>query len=136
MINNTIFGNTSGGGGGGSSFQVNGSVELLNVFNNIIWGNSANGNGSDVYLTGSGLTKLFMFNDANGMYGVWNNALPQLNVDPKFVTRSMTIYGDYHLQTCLALLELWHERHVPAPDGPRRQLAAPTVPRAGGFGLL
>jgi predicted outer membrane repeat protein len=98
MINNTVFGNSSGGGGGGSSFQVNGSVELLNVFNNIIWGNTANGNGSDVYLTGSGLMKLFMYNDANGMYGVWNNALPQLNVDPKFVNPVNAIYGDYHLQ--------------------------------------
>lgn len=99
MINNTVFGNSSGGGGGGSSFQVNGSVELLNVFNNIIWGNTANGNGSDVYLTGSGLMKLFMYNDANGMYGVWNNALPQLNVDPKFFNPVNAIYGDYHLQT-------------------------------------
>ena len=98
MINNTVFGNSSGGGGGGSSFQVNGSVEVLNVFNNIIWGNTANGNGSDVYLTGSGLSKLFMFNDANGMYGVWNNALPQLNVDPKFFDPVNAIYGDYHLQ--------------------------------------
>ena len=99
MINNTVFGNSSGGGGGGSSFQVNGSVELLNVFNNIIWGNTANGNGADVYLTGSGSSKLFMYNDANGMYGVWNNALPQLNVDPKFVNPVNTIYGDFHLQT-------------------------------------
>jgi len=98
MVNNTVFGNSSGGGGGGSSFQVNGSVELLNVFNNIIWGNTANGNGSDVYLTGSGLSKLFMYNDANGMYGVWNNALPQLNADPKFANPVNTIYGDYHLQ--------------------------------------
>jgi predicted outer membrane repeat protein len=98
MINNTVFGNSSGGGGGGSSFQVNGSVELLNVFNNIIWGNTANGNGADVYLTGSGLMKLFMYNDANGMYGVWNNALPQLNVDPKFFNPVNAIYGDYHLQ--------------------------------------
>jgi hypothetical protein len=98
MINNTVFGNSSGGGGGGSSFQVNGSVEQLNVFNNIIWGNTANGNGSDVYLTGSGLMKLFMYNDANGMYGVWNNALPQLNADPKFFNPVNAIYGDYHLQ--------------------------------------
>jgi hypothetical protein len=98
MINNTVFGNSSGGGGGGASFQVNGSVELLNVLNNIIWGNTANGNGSDVYLTGSCLMKLFMYNDANGMYGVWNNALPQLNVDPKFFYPVNAIYGDYHLQ--------------------------------------
>ena len=91
MINNTIFGNSSGGGGGGASFQVNGSVELLNVFNNIIWGNSATGNGADVYLTGSGQSKLFMYNDANGMYGVWNNAMPQLNVDPKFFNPSAGI---------------------------------------------
>lgn len=98
MINNTIFGNSSGGAGGGSSFQINGSVEVLNVFNNIIWGNSANGNGSDVYLSGTGLNKLFKFNDANGLYGVWNDALPQLNVDPRFVNPVNTIYGDYHLK--------------------------------------
>jgi predicted outer membrane repeat protein len=98
MVNNTVFGNSSAGNGGGASFQVSGSVELLNVFNNIIWGNSLSGggNGSDVYLTGSGQTKLFMFNDANGMYGVWNNALPQLNLDPKFFD---PVNGDYHLQT-------------------------------------
>ena len=98
MVNNTIFGNSSASSGGGASFQVSGSVELLNVFNNIIWGNSltGGGNGSDVYLTGSGQTKLFMYNDANGMYGVWNNALPQLNADPKFFD---AVNGDYHLQT-------------------------------------
>ena len=96
MINNTIFGNTSGGGGGGASFQVSGAVELLNVYNNIIWGNSATGNGADVYLVGTGQKKLLMYNDANGMYGVWDNALPLLNVDPKFFD---AVNGDYHLQT-------------------------------------
>jgi predicted outer membrane repeat protein len=95
MVNNTIFGNSSAGNGGGVSFQVSGTVELLNVFNNIIWGNSLSGagNGSDVYLTGSGQTKLFMYNDANGMYGVWNNAAPLLNVDPQFFN---PVNGDFH----------------------------------------
>lgn len=96
MVNNTIFGNTSGGNGGGVSFQVSGTVELLNVYNNIIWGNTASGSGTDVYLTGVGQSKLFMYNDANGMSGVWNNATPQLNADPKFVN---AVSGDYHLQT-------------------------------------
>jgi predicted outer membrane repeat protein len=96
LVNNTIFGNTSGGGGGGASFQVSGSVELLNVFNNIIWGNSASGSGADVYLTGTGQKKLFMYNDANGMSGVWDNALPLLNVNPVFFD---PVNGDYHLQT-------------------------------------
>ena len=98
MVNNTIFGNSSAGNGGGASFQVIGSVELLNVFNNIIWGNSLSGggSGSDVYVAGSGQTKLFMYNDANGMSGTWNNALPQLNLDPKFFD---AVNGDFHLQT-------------------------------------
>jgi predicted outer membrane repeat protein len=96
LVNNTIFGNTSGGNGGGAAFQVSGSVELLNVFNNIIWGNSASGSGADVYLTGTGQKKLFMYNDANGMSGVWDNGLPLLNVDPKFFD---AVNGDYHLQT-------------------------------------
>ncbi len=71
-------------------------MELLNVYNNIIWGNTATGSGADVYLTGVGQSKLFMYNDANGMSGVWNNAMPQLNADPKFVN---AVSGDYHLQT-------------------------------------
>ena len=67
MVNNTIFGNSSAGGGGGVSFQVSGLVEILSVFNNIIWGNSiTGGSGGDVYITGSGPQKLFIYNDANG----------------------------------------------------------------------
>jgi hypothetical protein len=69
---------------------------LLNVYNNILWGNSASGSGADVYLTGTGQKKLFMFNDANGMYGVWDNSLPLLNVNPQFFD---PVNGDYHLQT-------------------------------------
>ena len=95
MVNNTVYGNTSAGGGGGTSFQVTGSVETLNVYNNIIWGNTATGTGTDVSLTGSGYNKLFMYNDANGTSGVWNNSLPQLNVDPKFFD---PVNGDFHLQ--------------------------------------
>jgi len=95
MINNTIFNNTSGGGGGGASFQI-GSTQLLYVFNNIIWGNSTTGNGADVYLTGSGQSTELQYNDVNGMYGVWDNALPLTNASPSFVD---PVNGDYHLQT-------------------------------------
>jgi predicted outer membrane repeat protein len=97
LVNNTIFGNSSGGGGGGVSFQVSGSVELLNVYNNIIWGNqlTGGGSGSDVYLIGTGLKKLFMYNDASGLSGIWDIASPLLNVDPKFFN---AVGGDYHLQ--------------------------------------
>jgi hypothetical protein len=36
-----------------------------------------------------------MYNDANGMSGVWNIASPQLNVDPEFFN---PVNGDFHLQ--------------------------------------
>lgn len=99
MINNTVFNNTSGGGGGGAAFIVGAAGTVLNVFNNIIWGNSATGSGADVYLTGSGVSQLFQYNDANGMYGVWNNTLPLLNASPNFFNPiSGTSSGDYHLQ--------------------------------------
>jgi hypothetical protein len=53
-----------------------------------------------VYLSGSGASQLFMFNDANGMYGVWNNTLPLTNASPNFFNPiSGTVTGDYHLQT-------------------------------------
>jgi len=93
LINNTIFGNTSGGGGGGAAFQVNGLVEVLNVYNNIIWGNSAVGSGADVYLTGSGQSKKFLYNDVNGMYGVWDITQNLINLDPQFFD---PVNGDYH----------------------------------------
>jgi hypothetical protein len=95
MINNTIFDNNSGGGGGGASFSI-GTTQNLYVFNNIIWGNTATGNGSDVYLTGGGQSTELQYDDVNGMYGVWDNAQPLLNVDPSFFN---AVNGDYHLQT-------------------------------------
>jgi len=96
MINNTIFGNVAAGSGGGAAFEVTGTVELLNVYNNIIWGNSAAGNGADVWLAGTGQQKVFLYNDVNNMYGVWDIAQNILNVDPKFFN---PVAGDYHLQS-------------------------------------
>jgi hypothetical protein len=94
MVNNTIFGNSSAGGGGGVSFQVSGLVEVLSVFNNIIWGNSiTGGSGGDVYITGSGSQKLFIYNDANDLSGVWDLTVPGINIDPAFFD---PINGDYH----------------------------------------
>jgi hypothetical protein len=95
MINNTIFGNTAAGSGGGAAFEVTGTVELLNVYNNIIWGNSASGNGADVWLAGTGQQKVFLYNDVNDMYGVWDIAQNLLNVDPQFFD---PVNGDYHLR--------------------------------------
>ncbi|HXR06956.1 MAG TPA: right-handed parallel beta-helix repeat-containing protein, partial [Candidatus Acidoferrum sp.] len=93
MVNNTVFGNSSAGGGGGVSFQVSGLVEVLSVFNNIIWGNSiTGGSGGDVYITGSGSQKLFLYNDANDLSGVWDLAVG-INQDPAFFD---PINGDYH----------------------------------------
>jgi len=71
-------------------------VELLNVFNNIIWGNTASGSGGDVYLTGTGQKKLFEFNDADSLSGVWDIALNNIDLSPQFFD---PVNGDYHLQT-------------------------------------
>ena len=95
MINNTVTGNTAAGSGGGAAFQVTGVVELLNVYNNIIWGNTANGNGGDVWLAGTGQKKVFNFNDADSMYGVWDIALINIDLAPQFFD---PVNGDYHIQ--------------------------------------
>jgi len=95
LINNTITANNSAGTGGGVSFQVSGVVELLNVFNNIIWGNTASGSGGDVYLTGTGQKKLFEFNDADSIYGVWDIAVNDIDVSPQFFD---PVNSDYHIQ--------------------------------------
>ena len=96
MINNTITGNTAAGSGGGVAYQVDGVVELLNVYNNIIWGNTANGNGGDVWLTGTGQKKVFDFNDADSIYGVWDIALNNIDLSPQFFD---PVNGDYHIQS-------------------------------------
>ena len=96
MINNTVFGNTAAGSGGGVAFQVDGVSEILHVYNNIIWGNTAAGNGADVHLAGTGSRKEFLFNDAHGMYGVWDIAQNLLDVDPQFFD---PVNGDYHLRS-------------------------------------
>jgi len=96
MINNTITGNQAAGGGGGAAFTVTGTAELLNVYNNIIWGNTANGNGGDVWLAGTGQKKIFDFNDADSMYGVWDIAQNNIDFSPKFFD---PVNGDYHTQS-------------------------------------
>ena len=93
FINNTITGNTAAGSGGGAAFEVTGVVELLNVYNNIIWGNSATGSGGDVWLAGTGQKKVFNFNDANSLYGVWDIAVNNMDVSPQFFD---PVNGDYH----------------------------------------
>lgn len=95
MINNTVFGNTAAGSGGGAAFQVNGVVEILQVYNNVLWGNTAQGNGADVHLAGTGQRKEFFNNDAHGMFGVWDVALNNPDVDPQFFD---PVNGDYHLR--------------------------------------
>jgi predicted outer membrane repeat protein len=95
MINNTVTGNTAGYGGG-AAYIVTGTVELLNVYNNIIWGNTATGNGGDVWLAGTGQKKVFDFNDADSMYGVWDIAVNNKDVSPQFFD---PVNGDYHIQS-------------------------------------
>jgi hypothetical protein len=105
LINNTITANTSAGTGGGVAFQVNGLVELLNVFNNIIFGNTASGNGADVWLAGTGQQKLFEFNDVddvNSMYGIWDLTANNIYLSPQFFD---PVNRDYHTQStspCIA----------------------------------
>jgi hypothetical protein len=96
MINNTITGNTAAGSGGGAAFEVTGTVELLNVYNNIIWGNSAGNGGGDVWLTGTGQSKVFEFNDANSMSGLWNITTNNIDLAPQFFNQ---VAGDYHIQS-------------------------------------
>jgi hypothetical protein len=75
---------------------ITGTVELLNVYNNIIWGNSATGSGGDVWLSGTGKQRLFSFNDADNMYGVWDIFESNLDIDPQFVDPAN---GNYHLRS-------------------------------------
>jgi hypothetical protein len=96
MINNTIFANNALGGGGGAAFQVDGVTEILHVNNNIIWGNTANGSGADVHLAGTGQRKEFLYNDADDMYGVWDLATSDVDIDPQFFD---PVNGDYHLRS-------------------------------------
>jgi hypothetical protein len=95
MINNTVTANTSADSGGGVAYEVTGTAELLNVYNNIIWGNFATVNGGDVYLAGTGQRKLFNFNDVDSMYGVWDVATNNIDLAPQFFD---PVNGDYHIQ--------------------------------------
>lgn len=95
FLNNTLTQNTTGGGGGGLRIVVNGLTEQINVFNNIIWGNTAAGDGDDVYITGTGASKIFRFNNAHDLFGVWDLATDNLDVAPDFFD---PVGGDFHLR--------------------------------------
>jgi len=95
MINNTITGNTAAGSGGGVAFRITGVVEVLNVYNNIIWGNSASSYGGDAWLAGTGERRVFAFNDAHDMFGVWDVEQNNIDASPQFVNPAS---GDYRLQ--------------------------------------
>lgn len=96
LVNNTITSNNVTGNGGGAYFQVSGIAELLNVYNNIIWGNTAAvQGGQDVYLSATGQTNSFLYNDVNDMRGAfWNIIGNNLNVAPNFFNQN----GDYHVK--------------------------------------
>jgi hypothetical protein len=95
-VNNTLTQNTTGGGGGGVRVVVSNVVEVLDFHNNIIWGNSATGDGDDVYLTGTGASKRFRYNNAHDLFGVWDLADNNLDVAPQFFD---PVGGDFHLQS-------------------------------------
>jgi hypothetical protein len=102
MVNNTVSGNSSAGDGGGVAFEVAGTVEVLNVYNNIIWGNLATVNGGDVWLSGTGQEKVFSYNDVDSMYGVWDIAQNNIDVSPQFFD---PVNGDFHTKAgslCIA----------------------------------
>ena len=54
------------------------------------------GNGGDVWLTGTGQKKVFNFNDADSMYGVWDIAQNNIDLAPQFFD---PVNGDYHIQS-------------------------------------
>ncbi|RLA03579.1 MAG: hypothetical protein DRQ54_10585 [Gammaproteobacteria bacterium] len=95
MVNNTLSENSASGNGGGAAFRVEGVTELLQVYNNIIWGNAASGDGDDVYLAGTGSSKQFRYNNAHGMYGVWDSAANNMDLAPMFYD---PLNDDYHLR--------------------------------------
>ena len=84
MINNTVTENAAAGNGGGAAFQVDGTTEILHVYNNILWGNTADGNGDDVHVAGSGSRKEFRYNDAHDLYGVWDITSNNIDAAPLF----------------------------------------------------
>jgi predicted outer membrane repeat protein len=96
LVNNTITQNTTGGGGGGVRIAVSNVVEVLDFYNNIIWGNTATGDGDDVYLSGTGASKRFRYNNAHDLFGVWDLADNNLDVAPQFFD---PVGGDFHLQS-------------------------------------
>lgn len=95
-VNNTVAGNSSSGGVGGAHFQVDGTVETLNVWNNIFWGNTTEGGGADVFVSGSGFLKSFQNNDADSVTGTWDVQTNNLDIDPSFFAPTQ---GDYHIRS-------------------------------------
>ncbi len=96
MVNNTVSDNTAGGNGGGIALNCQGSDEQIWVYNNIIWGNrSTGGSGDDIALDGAGARKELYNNNVNGLYGVWDYAVDNMDVAPLFVN---ALAGDYHLR--------------------------------------
>lgn len=114
MVNNTVTEN-SAANGGGAYFQVDGVVEKIYVYNNIIWGNTATANGGDVYLAGTGARKEFQYNDAHGMYGVWDIAQNNLDVAPLFFD---PVNGNYHLRNTSPCINAGYNSatNIPATD--------------------
>jgi len=96
MVNNTFSDSTSVGNGGGLLLVIDGTDEEAKVYNNIIWGNrSTGGDGDDLALSGAGARKELYHNDVNGLYGVWDFAVGNVDIAPLFVD---ALAGDYHLR--------------------------------------
>jgi len=123
LVNNTVVENATTANGGGIRFVVDGTTEILSVYNNIIWGNTATGDGGDVYLSGFGSRKEFCYNDAHDMYGVWDYAVSNIDVNPVFFD---PVNDDYHLRFGSPCINVGDNTatNLPATDmdgGPRIQ---------------
>ncbi len=115
MINNTVTENAAAGNGGGAAFQVDGTTEILHVYNNILWGNTADGNGDDVHVAGSGSRKEFLYNDAHDLYGVWDITSNNIDAAPLFYDAANQ---NYHLRNGSPCLNAGYNAapSIPATD--------------------
>lgn len=94
LVNNTVTKNYTVANGGGVRIALDGTTEIVNVYNNILFGNTAMGSGDDIYISGTGTRKAFVNNDASGLAGFWDLFVGNLDLAPAFADSAN---GDYHL---------------------------------------
>jgi len=101
-INNSIVYNSCKSHGAGIYFKINGTNELLNIYNNIVWyNNTVDNSNEDILIDGYGALKKSYNNNISSISGLWDISIDNVDGEPLFVDPNEDNYILFSTSPCV-----------------------------------